>query len=168
KMNRVHPGSTANLEHPGLTLHTKQERNALGLLRGHPARLPRSCPYVSARIRRYSSCSTRAYALSYKSTRLVICIASDEETALFSMLRGAGLHLTPRPTAYTFPCRICAARCSEARIDSARIVMVGFCQPQLTKLAPSTTNRFLMSWLWHHGFSTLVFGSVPILHVPNS
>ena len=27
---------------------------------------------------------------------------------------------------------------------NATMVMVGFCQPELTKLAPSTTNRFLM------------------------
>ena len=34
-----------------------------------------------------------------------------------------------------------------ARIDRARIVIVGFCEPPVTKLLPSTTNRFLMSWL---------------------
>src|SRR5262245_31519411 len=44
-------------------------------------------------------------------------------------------------------CFICSARCSEARIESDRIVIVGFCHPQVTKLEPSTTNRFLMSWL---------------------
>lgn len=47
----------------------------------------------------------------------------------------------------TFPCRICSARYSDARIDSARIVIVGFCHPPLAKLLPSTTNRFFISWL---------------------
>ncbi len=51
-----------------------------------------------------------------------------------------------RPTnVQTVPLLISSARCSDARMDSARIVMVGFCQPAVTKLAPSTTNRFLMS-----------------------
>ncbi len=45
----------------------------------------------------------------------------------------------------TQPLLISSARCSEARMESARIVMVGFCQPAVTKLAPSTTKRFLMS-----------------------
>jgi hypothetical protein len=43
--------------------------------------------------------------------------------------------------------RIWSARYSDARIESDRIVIVGFCHPQVTKAAPSTTNRFLMSWL---------------------
>src|SRR3954469_15157919 len=53
-------------------------------------------------------------------------------------------------------------------MDSERIVRVGFCQPQVTKLAPSTTKRFLTSWLWFHLLSTLFFGSSPIRQVPSS
>ena len=53
-------------------------------------------------------------------------------------------------------------------MESARIVMVGFCQPQVTKLAASTTKRFLMSWLWFQRFSTLVLGSSPMRQVPCS
>jgi len=64
-------------------------------------------------------------------------------------------HLNPRrpdlclsmSPSQTFCLLISLARYTEARIDSARIVIVGFCQPALTKLAPSTTNRFLWSWL---------------------
>src|SRR6266702_2521698 len=63
---------------------------------------------------------------------------------------------------------ISPARYSDARIDNARIVIVGFCHPALVKLAPSTTNRFLWSWLWHHLFNTLRFGSSPMRQVPTS
>jgi hypothetical protein len=48
---------------------------------------------------------------------------------------------------HTFPARICSARYSEARMESERIVMVGFCDPPVTKLLPSTTKRFFTSWL---------------------
>ncbi len=50
-----------------------------------------------------------------------------------------------RRTPHTPRWRICSAKYSEARIDNAKIVIVGFCHPQVTKLAPSTTNKFLMS-----------------------
>src|ERR1019366_8258070 len=45
------------------------------------------------------------------------------------------------------PWRICSARCSEARMDNERMVIVGFCQPHVTKAEASTTYRFLISWL---------------------
>src|SRR5881396_2406853 len=69
---------------------------------------------------------------------------------------------------HRFPARICSARYSDARIDNDRIVSVGFCEPPVTKLLPSTTNRFLTSWLWFHLLSTLVLGLSPIRHVPSS
>ena len=53
-------------------------------------------------------------------------------------------------------------------MESDRIVIVGFCEPPVTKLLPSTTNRFLMSWLWFHLFSTLFFGLSPMRQVPSS
>src|SRR5262245_5325250 len=45
------------------------------------------------------------------------------------------------------PLRSCSAMYSEARIESDIFVRVGFCAPPVTKLPPSTTKRFLMSWL---------------------
>src|SRR4051812_7286400 len=69
---------------------------------------------------------------------------------------------------YIFCLLISPARYSDARIDNARMVIVGFCHPALVKLAPSTTNRFLWSWLWHHLFNTLRFESSPIRQVPTS
>src|ERR1700749_3046296 len=66
-------------------------------------------------------------------------------------------------------CRsISPARYSDARIDSDKIVIVGFCHPALVNCAPSTTNRFLWSCDWLNLFSTLFFGSFPILQVPTS
>ncbi len=53
-------------------------------------------------------------------------------------------------------------------MESEVSVMVGFCQPELTKLLPSTTKRFLMSWLWLHLLRTLVLGSLPMRQVPSS
>jgi hypothetical protein len=44
--------------------------------------------------------------------------------------------------------RISSAIYSADRIDSARIVSVGFCEPPETNELPSTTNRFFTSWLW--------------------
>src|SRR5437867_13201618 len=72
------------------------------------------------------------------------------------------------PKLHRFPARNCSARYSDARIDNDRIVSVGFCDPPVTKLLPSTTNRFLTSWLWFHLLSTLVLGLSPIRHVPSS
>lgn len=53
----------------------------------------------------------------------------------------------PAPQFHSSPLRICSAKYSEARMESAQIVIVGFCEPPVTKLLPSTTKRFLMSWL---------------------
>ncbi len=64
--------------------------------------------------------------------------------------------------------RIWSAMWSEARIDNDKMVIVGFWYPPVTKLLPSTTNRFLMSWDWFHLLSTLDFGSSPMRHVPSS
>ena len=41
------------------------------------------------------------------------------------------------------------------------MVMVGFCRPQVTNPAASTTKRFLMSWLRFQRSSTLVLGWSP-------
>jgi hypothetical protein len=62
---------------------------------------------------------------------------------------------------YPVPFFISLATCSDARMDTAKIVMVGFCHPQVTKQAPSTTSRFLISCVWFHRFSTLFFRIVP-------
>lgn len=53
-------------------------------------------------------------------------------------------------------------------MERAKMVIVGFCQPAVAKLLPSTTNKFLMSWDWFHLLSTLFFGSSPMRQVPNS
>src|SRR4051812_15530653 len=86
-------------------------------------------------------------------------------------VQGARADRSQLPSALSFyklPVRICSATYSEARIESARIVSVGFCDPPTTKLLPSTTKRFFTSWLWFHLLSTLVRGLSPIRHVPNS
>src|SRR5690606_26887481 len=62
----------------------------------------------------------------------------------------------------------CSKIYSEVRIDNANMVHVGFLSPCCTKGAPSTTNRFLQSWAWHHLFKADVFGSSPIRTVPTS
>src|SRR5438445_151327 len=58
--------------------------------------------------------------------------------------------------------RISSAMYSAARIESARMVSVGFCEPPETNELPSTTNRFFTSWLWLYLLSTEVFGSAPM------
>jgi hypothetical protein len=46
------------------------------------------------------------------------------------------------------------------------IVRVGFTAAAVTKMLPSTMNRFLTSWLRPHSFTTDRAGSVPIRAVP--
>ena len=64
---------------------------------------------------------------------------------------------------------ISSARCSEARMDSARMVMVGFCQPAVTKLAPHRPpKRFLSQYSVTNLLRTLFLGSSPMRQVPTS
>ena len=48
------------------------------------------------------------------------------------------------------------------------MVQVGFWQPALTWLAPSTTNRFFTSWDCWNWLRTEVLGSLPMRAVPSS
>ena len=69
---------------------------------------------------------------------------------------------------HRFPVRICPARYSDSP-HGQRQNRHGRILPAAGHEAlPSTTNRFLMSWLWFHLFSTLVFGLSPMRHVPIS
>jgi hypothetical protein len=47
------------------------------------------------------------------------------------------------------------------------MVSAGFMAADDGKKLPSTTHRFSMSWLRHHGSSTLVAGSAPATTVPH-
>src|SRR2546425_10621879 len=96
---------------------------------------------------------------------------------LLPTIKGSSVyhHISPRRNGQKGPqgpqisrFRIWSARYSAARIESARMVRVGFCEPDETNELPSTTNRFLISWLWLNLLRTDSFGLLPMRQVPSS